>query len=270
VIVTGISMVRNEVDIIATTIRHMAYQCDNLIVADNGSTDGTREILGDLAKEFPLHVVDDSEPAYYQARKMTQLAELAADRANGDDMWIIPFDADELWNSRDDPNQPIRDLLEGQRVCVAQADLFDYRATALDPVVIGPDVNPIMTMQWCTAHAAGLPKVAFRWQPGAQIHQGNHGVDLPDRGMTEILLRVNHFPYRSAHQFVAKALQGAAAYAATDLPDEMGAHWRAYGRLYDTYGRETLEDVFRQYFWVLSPTDAGLVHQPVIYHGGDL
>ena len=30
-------------------------------------------------------------------------------------------------------------------------------------------------------------------------------------------------------QFVSKVRNGAAAYAATDLPPEAGAHWRQYG-----------------------------------------
>jgi Glycosyl transferase family 2 len=264
--VVGISMVRNEADIITQTVCHMAYHCDHLIISDNRSDDGTREILDDLAKDLPLDVATDPDPAYYQARKMTALAELAATRFGDEELWIVPFDADELWNPWDDPNQPIRELLVDRLCCVAQAALFDYRATALDP----PGVDPVKTMQWCTVKPAGLPKVAFRWQEGAQIHQGNHGVDLPDGGMTEILLRVNHFPYRSASQFVAKALQGAVAYEATDLPEDMGAHWRAYGRLYQTYGQQVLEDVFRQYFWTLSPTDGDLIHQPVTYHGNDL
>jgi hypothetical protein len=264
--VTGITMVRNEADLIAGTIRHMAYHCDNLIVRDNGSTDGTRDILADLARNLciRLSIIDDPDQAYYQAEKMTQLAQAAANLANGDELWIIPFDADELWNPWDNPHQTIRDLLAGQECDVAQAALFDYRATALDP----EGTDPFQTMQWCTRKPAELPKVAFRWQEGATIWQGNHGVDLPAGGATQTLLRVNHFPYRSPKQFVAKAVQGARAYALTDLPEEMGKHWRDYGQLHETYGAQALEDVFRQYFWALSPTDAGLVHQPATYHGG--
>lgn len=266
----GVSMVRNEADIIRQTVTHMAYHCDYLIVADNLSTDGTREILDSLARDLPMRIITDDDPAYYQSRKMTCLAQIAAELAqrkyNDPDVWIVPFDADELWNPWDDPTTPIRELLAEQpdELMVARAALFDYRATALDP----PGFNPIETIQWCTIKEADLPKVAFRWQPGAVIHQGNHGVTLPDPGQTQTILRVNHFPYRSADQFVAKAVQGSAAYnAATDLPEEYGAHWRAYGRRYDAYGPDALKDVFRTYFWAFSPTDAGLTHQPVTYHG---
>jgi hypothetical protein len=258
-------MVRNEVDVIRGTVTHMAYHCDDLIIMDNGSADGTRDVLADLAKTLPLKVIDDPDRAYYQARKMTNLARMAAEN-NTDELWIIPFDADELWNCWDDPHKPIREMLAGLSSQIVQAALFDYRATAIDPA----GSSPFATMQWCTAKPAELPKVAFRWQEGAEIWQGNHGVSLPAGGIWEQLLRVNHFPYRSAQQFVAKALQGSAAYALTDLPEDQGAHWRAYGRLCEAHGTDILEGVFRQYFWALSPTDSGLVHQPVTYHGDAL
>lgn len=41
--VTGITMVRNEADIIRVTLAyHLAAGCDEILVIDNGSEDGTR------------------------------------------------------------------------------------------------------------------------------------------------------------------------------------------------------------------------------------
>ncbi len=79
------------------------------------------------------------------------------------------------------------------------------------------------------------------------------------------VLQVRHFPYRSAAQFVRKAITGAAAYACTDLPPDQGAHWRAYGEIAERHGTEALADVFREHFWFRSPTDSGLVHDPAPY-----
>ena len=65
------------------SIRHQFDQgIDAMIVADNGSTDGTLGVLDRLATELPLYVGHDSLAAYHQAAKMTYLA-TAAHRAGG-------------------------------------------------------------------------------------------------------------------------------------------------------------------------------------------
>jgi len=60
----------------------------------------------------------------------------------------------------------------------------------------------------------------------------------------------------------AKAINGAEAYAATDLPDDIGRHWREYGRIAAENGEEALHDVFRRWFWVADPGD-DLIYDPV-------
>lgn len=252
--VAGVAMVRDEADIIEGTLRHMAGEVDFLIVADNASTDGSRDILADLAAHLPLCVLDDPEPGYYQSDKMSRLAALAGEQGAE---WIVPFDADELWVADD----RISTILRATHATVATARLFNHFATAADPD--GPD--PFDTIRWRQPDPAPLAKVAFRWEPGAVIHQGNHGVTLPHGEQPADLLEVRHFPYRSAEQFVRKARNGAAAYRATDLPISEGAHWRQYGDLLDRFGEDALHDVYRQHFWFLSPVDSGLIHDPAPY-----
>ncbi|PAK60721.1 glycosyl transferase family 2, partial [Staphylococcus capitis] len=63
-------------------------------VVDNGSDDGTFELLQRLSRELPLSVGRDREPAYYQSEKMPYLAH-RAQRAGA--TWVVPFDADEFW-----------------------------------------------------------------------------------------------------------------------------------------------------------------------------
>lgn len=241
--VAGIAMVRDEEDIIASTVAHMLGQVDVVIVADNRSVDGTREILDGL----DVIVIDDPEVGYFQSEKMSRLAHFAREEFGAD--WVVPFDADEWWYS---PHGRIADVLDGMSVWpIVTAELFDHVATGLDPA----GVDPVMSMGWRRRTPGVLPKVACQTAPDLVIEQGNHGAHYDAPAPTAPGLVVRHFPYRSPEQFTRKALNGAEAYAATDLPDDTGRHWREYGRLAEAGGPDVLHDVFRRWFWVAEPGD---------------
>lgn len=248
----GISMVKDEADIVATTVAHMLEQVDHVIVLDNGSTDGTREILAEL----DVDVIDDPEVGYYQSQKMSELAHRAGDI--GAD-WVIPFDADEWWYTPH--HATIAELLNGtaEQWLTITAELYDHVATGADEDL----ADPVQRIGWRRTSPAPLPKVACRTRSDLIIHQGNHGATY-DGGSTALAgLIVRHFPYRSAEQFVSKVRNGAAAYAATDLAFSEGQHWRQYGQLLDAHGPAVVEDVFRTWFWVADPSvDPALILDP--------
>ncbi len=257
-----VSMMRDEADVVEGWVRHHADEVDHLIVADNGSTDGTRDILRSLAKQLPLTIVDDPVVGYYQSAKLSALAERAAREFAA--TWVLPADADELWLSRKGQIGAVLDSLPEWQT-VVRAPLTNHFATALDPA--GDD--PFRTMVWRQRDPQQLPKVAFRWQPGAVVEQGNHGVQLPFPGETvpgEGLLELRHFPVRSPEHMVRTARNGAEAYrAAPDLDPGWGGHWRAWGDLIDARGEDAIRDAFRLHWWYLSPVDAGLVRDPAPY-----
>ncbi|MGZ6587883.1 MAG: glycosyltransferase family 2 protein [Solirubrobacteraceae bacterium] len=254
--VFAISMVKDEADVAPWTITRMASEVDHVIVADNGSTDATRTWLNHRANVWPhLTILDDHDPAYYQSHKMSALAEIAREMGAA---WVVPFDADEVWCARG--GKTIKQALEGvpEDVRIVEADLYDHVPTARDR----GDVGPLGRIVWRRPHPNPLPKVACRALPGLTIEQGNHGARYADQHVPLRLgglLSVRHFPYRSAAQMVRKARNGAAAYAATDLPEDVGKHWRDYGRLTD----EQIGEVFRTYFWSPNPQADGLVYDPV-------
>lgn len=253
-VVAGIAMVKNEIDVIKTVIPHMLTQVDFCLVADNGSTDGTFEYLEEHASvEARLHLLVDDDPAYYQSRKMTALAFQARDLGGS---WVVPFDADEIWYS---PFGTIAEVLAGQpHHLVATAKLYDHVRTGLDVGHGIPDIG------WRRRDAVPLKKVACQVRDGLVIEQGNHGAGydfIPEP--IDGLLVVRHFPYRSREQMVRKAVQGGAALQLTDLPEASGAHWRGYSRLVQGGGEETLFGVFDDYFYVEDPTaDPSLIFDP--------
>lgn len=204
-------MVRDEADIIEATCRHLlAEGVDRLIVADNGSTDATRDILEAIDG---VEVVDDPEPAYYQARKMTALARRVSEG------WVVPFDADEIWYA---PNSTLAEFLDGTDGDVVTCIGWDHVRRHDDK-----PGHPFETMQHRRREPQRFGKVAFRARPDAVIAQGNHSVTHPGRRVDGLELR--HFQYRSFDQFVRKVRHGKAAYDLTDLPQSEGAHWRAAG-----------------------------------------
>lgn len=255
--VAAVAMVKDEADIIATTVGWMTRQVDLVIVADNRSTDGTRDILEALGS---VQVIDDPEVGYYQSQKMTNLARRAMEQ--GAD-WVVPFDADEMHLACN--GMRLADVLADvpDNVLVVEAPLFDHVATGTDDQHLA---DPVERLTWRRAAQAPLRKVACRARPDLVIHQGNHSCHYDQEryvphvsGVTE----VRHFPYRSPEQMVRKAVNGGRAYQASNLPEHIGQHWRDYSRLVDQFGEKALHDVFHQWFYVKDPEqEQGLVQDP--------
>lgn len=249
----AVAMVRDEADVIGSTVAHMLEQVDAVIVADNLSRDDTRAILEELAHEHPdrLTIADDYEPAYRQSEKMTALALRARLELGAE--WIVPFDADEWWYS---PFGRIADVLAdvAPQWLVVPAPLYDHVATAEDPV----DVDPVRRLGFRRREANPLPKVACRWRDDMTIAQGNHDAHYTGRASYfDPLLTVRHFPYRSVEQLVRKVRNGAAAYAAggDSIPEDFGAHWRQWGRLLEERGEPAIAELFHDWYWRDRPRD---------------
>lgn len=254
-------MMRDEEDVAEHVLMHMIDEgLDGIIVAENLSVDGTREAIYRAneyaeAKGVQFEVHFDDEPGYYQSAKMTHLADIAHERGAH---WIVPFDADEIWFAhRDRLGVILRDM--DKQTNIVQAPLLNHFETILDE----NDPLAFRRMVWRQAHPAPLFKVAFRWKKGCVVEQGNHSVTLekPKIGANHSI-EIRHFPYRGFEHFKRKARNGAAAYAATDLPVDMGAHWRSYGRILEESGEEALREVYNTYFRFTVPSEMGMTHDP--------
>lgn len=261
----AVAMVRDEADVIRSTVAHMLAEVDAVIVADNLSTDETRSILDELAAgDDRLLVIDDLDPAYRQSEKMTELARRARTELAAE--WVVPFDADEWWYS---PFGRIADVLAevAEQWLVVPAPLFDHVATGLDDPA---ELDPIRRLGWRRPNRNPLPKVAARFRSDLVIAQGNHDAIYRGRATYfDELLVVRHFPYRSPAQLVRKVRNGAAAYRAAgdSLSTELGAHWRQWGDLLDAEGEEAIAELFRTWYWRArpgKPHTIGDEHQPAL------
>lgn len=223
----AIAMVRDEADVIERTLRHLAGQgVDQILVVDNGSTDGTRDILAALSDELPLEVGDDRMVAYEQSAKMTYLADIA--RESGA-RWIVPFDADELWFGTEGT---IAESITATWTPILKTEMLNAFPLAEEEGRWGLDP----TFQ---THR----KVAFRSFPGAILEMGNHEVKRP--GTVGPGLGIVHLPWRSFEHFARKTRQGADALARSATPIGYGRHWRELGALDEEMLRERWEELLR-------------------------
>ena len=92
----GLSMVRNESDVIETFIRHNLTLLDELHIVDHDSSDNTREILTLLKQEgLPIHIYHYNELEFAPERVLNHMMQhILNNDANID--YIFPLDADEF------------------------------------------------------------------------------------------------------------------------------------------------------------------------------
>lgn len=254
--IAAVMLVKDEADIIGHTIQHLLDEgVGRVYVMDNLSSDGTTEILAALEEATgAVHVIRDEEVGYWQDRKTTALAQLAwADGAR----WIVPCDADEIWQAST-RGMTVAEVLtrEGPDVQIVRAEILNHVPRGDDD----PDEpNPVKRIEWRLAQAGALPKVACRAAADLEIHMGNHSASYREapHALTVGGLTIHHFSWRSPEQYLRKIRNGEAAYAATDMPDTIGGHWRMFDGATDAAIREHYER------WFVDP-DSDCVYDPAI------
>lgn len=88
--VVGIMLVRNEDLFLHRAASNIASFCDKILIAENGSKDGTWEIASQLARDFP-HI------AAHQIRDARESVEMLQPYA-GTDTWVFGVDGDEIYD----------------------------------------------------------------------------------------------------------------------------------------------------------------------------
>jgi Glycosyl transferase family 2 len=225
--------VRDEADIISDNLRfHRAMGVDFFVVTDNGSVDGTSEILERYVAAGLAHVIQEPTSGL-RSNEMdwtTRMARLAASEYGAD--WVFNNDADEFWWPL---TGTIKDVLASipeeyggvvspRAEYVARPDgpgSFADRLVArearsnLQPKVAhrgDPDVVVLSNTHEVASAGGGDLFEALR-PPGRVVHRGVRGADDDEEGaglgIEEMRLvwapthplRIFHFPLRSYEQF---------------------------------------------------------------------
>ncbi|MGN7799188.1 glycosyltransferase family 2 protein [Leifsonia sp. 22587] len=212
-------MVRDEADIVRPVIDNLIDQgADAIIVTDNGSVDGTTEILESYGDRIDLR--HDPVQRKQQFRVVTGMAR-DAHTVHGAD-WVINADADEFWLPRV-AGRTLHDVFSElpKSLRTFPVEVIDMigdpalRGSGLQRLTL-QDRRPLRRMNELGLHAHATSDAVHVGTPEIEVSQGNHFVNLQQKGEVPPGLEVDvlHFPWRSWEQFEGKVEKSGRAYEA--------------------------------------------------------
>jgi exopolysaccharide biosynthesis predicted pyruvyltransferase EpsI len=212
----AISRVKNEIDIIEAFVRHTLRLVDKMLVMDDGSTDGTGDVLRSLVSTgLPIEIISEDSIGNWQRDRMTRLMRIAVIEHNAD--WVIPLDADEFlsWSQNERSK-----LTTG----VTSPFIIPWRTYVPTLQDDENELNPVLRIRHrlskenATYYKVLVPRL-LALDSETALEQGNHGVTSKGEPCHAQLLGeafLAHLPVRSAGQIGAKISIGRLQYLLMD------------------------------------------------------
>jgi glycosyltransferase involved in cell wall biosynthesis len=232
----GITVVRNEADVIRLSIRHhLALGLDRVLVIDNGSTDGTVDLLERLSREDSRIQWRSDAGQFHQVSLRTELAREAFRQGAN---WVVPFDADEFWWAENGNLKatlavstagalyvPVVNFVQ-RRDCLSPSEdgLLTMTRRPLRPLNVPR--SSVENGEIAYVEMQHPPKWLSRPTPEITIGLGNHMVSGAAGPAAEGLgLAVLHAPLRSRDCLNHKANHGARALQRDEQADQEERSW---------------------------------------------
>jgi Glycosyl transferase family 2 len=233
--ITMLLLVRDEIDIIEQNIDfHLGLGIEHFVVTDNGSVDGTRDILADFQRRLgkSIVIIDDAEPVHHQSVRVDRMIQVAKKEFRP--RWIISSDADEFWYPASGRYDSEIDGRKNVLNCYWHNFLPRPNMPWQEFTDIGemPGYHGRMSKTFCLAR--GL----------VGMYKGNH----ESRSIPRVIsrsdnIRVYHYPVRSYEQFERKVVQGHRASVKALDPESANFHWRAY---YESWENGRLPQLYEE------------------------
>jgi len=195
----GICLIKNEADIIAETLEYAVSWCDHIIVDDNGSEDGTWEIVQELAAKHPQIIPwRQKRQPYHDKLRAEAFNEFRHLSKAGD--WWTKLDSDERYTV--DPKRFLAEVPRRYHVVwgihlqyyFTEAELEDWNRWMAEGTT-PPPVHERLRHYRCDSTEARFFRYRQRlvWPANASwpVHLG---IPSPRR------IPVCHFQYRSPEQ----------------------------------------------------------------------
>lgn len=235
---TLISMVKNERGILDTFSGHALGLFDRIILVDHRSTDGTKEYIEALSKQYSeVEFFLFDEPGYYQSQLMTWIVKNVVEHDTPG--WVFFLDADEFlpFESREEFNHVLAKYNASPVISMPWLNLVPLDMQS--GVIIG---GQFLKSDSYAVHC----KIAF--QPNLIsiddyiVAQGNHallvGADHLQMLPAEQSFPIYHFPIRTKQQLRKKILQGVESYRSMgkNRVEGLGTHWDEINNIMDRNG----------------------------------
>lgn len=228
-------LVRDEIDIIEQNINfHLSFGIENFVVTDNGSVDGTRDILSDFERRLgkSMTIIDDAEPGFQQSERVNRMIRVAKQRFRS--RWIISSDADEFWYP---VNGRYATELDGKKN-ILNCFWHNFLPRPNTPWQGFTDVGEMPGYH-------GRMSKAFCLARGLRgMYIGNHDPrSIPHIASRSENIRVYHYPVRSYEQFERKVVQGHRAALKSSFKETAAWHWREF---YQSWENGQLPQVYEE------------------------
>jgi len=225
--VLGLMAVYNEADIVGQVIQHTINQGLDLVILDNGSTDGSDEICRKYVGRGVLEVERTVSEVYDPIFILRRLEEMAQTHSPS---WLAIIDSDEI-HEPPLPGLTLKQAIEREDKLgynLVQSNCFEFWPTPLDDKGQKDPVKRIKYYIWSDDFHFPF----WRNYPGTDCWSGgSHIVYFPEGIKPRVSPRkfvLRHYKIRSSEQGRRKILDGRRRFKRPPLPEGWMIHYNRF------------------------------------------